>query len=192
MISAAVLAGGSSTRMGRDKALLDLNGRPMICHVVDRLRAVSEDVFVVTKRAHSLDGLDLRVVIDQDEAQTPLSGISRALDVATHEHVFVCACDMPTVSPDLVLWIAERAVGYDAAVPVRDGRGEPLHAVWSAHAIIGCGELAVHRVLEKLRVAWVGEDEWRTLDPTGSSFANVNTPEDLARASGANPQPPSE
>lgn len=181
MISAAVLAGGSSTRMGRDKALLELNGRPMVCHVVDRLRAVSDDVFVVAKRQHALDGFGLRVITDDVEAHTPLAGIARALRAAASSRVFVCACDMPFVSDRLIELLAERATGYDVAVPLRAGRPEPLHAVWSTRVAFRLEERAVHRVLDELCVAWVGEKEWKAVDPEGSSFVNVNTPEDLAR-----------
>lgn len=181
MISAAVLAGGASTRMGRDKALLDVSGRPMVCRVVDRLREVSDDVFVVTKRPDVLNGLGLRVFADDTEARTPLAGIAKALEAALHEHVFVCACDMPFVSPPLVGLLADRVTGYDVAVPVRDGRAEPLHAVWARDVTLTPDERAVHRVLDDVRVAWIDEEEWRSLDPDGASFVNVNTPEDLAR-----------
>ena len=181
MISAAVLAGGESTRMGRDKALLDLGGRPLVCHVLDRLRAVSDDVFVVTKRPHALDGVAVRVVTDDSDAQTPLAGIATALRTARHDHVFVCACDMPFVSTGLVERLAQRAIGYDVAVPLRDGRPETLYAVWSTDVVVHADDRAVHRVLEGMRVAWVAVDEWSDLDPTGKSFVNINTPEDLAR-----------
>lgn len=189
MISAAVLAGGKSTRMGRDKALLELSGRPLVRHVIDRLGAISHDVFLVTKRAHELDGLPVRVVSDDLDAHTPLAGIARALHAAAHQHVFVCACDMPFVSPSLVRLLADRVTGYDAAVPLRDGRPEPLHAVWSCDAVptldaaLRAGERAVHRVLDTLHVAWIDEDTWAEVDPMGLSFQNVNTPDDLARVS---------
>jgi molybdopterin-guanine dinucleotide biosynthesis protein A len=95
---------------------------------------------------------------------------------------------MPFVSPDVVRLIADESEGFDVAVPQRDGRPEPLHAVWSAdvadrvESAMSSGERAVHRVLEDLNVAWIPEDMWRRLDPRGRSFVNLNTPEDLRAA----------
>jgi molybdopterin-guanine dinucleotide biosynthesis protein A len=172
--------------MGRDKALIELNRRPLVMRVTDRLWACADDVFVVAKDPEDFDRLGLRWVPDGAGAQTPLAGILGALRAAKHDHVFVCACDMPFVSPDVVRLIASRGEGFDAAVPQRDGRPEPLHAVWSANAgdrvdaALQEGETAVHRALEKLRVAWIDEDEWRSVDPRGRSFVNINTPSDLS------------
>jgi molybdenum cofactor guanylyltransferase len=186
--SVAVLAGGESKRMGRDKALLPLNERPLIAHVVDRCGSCSDDVFVVTKRPRQLQSLRFRVVVDDFEEQTPLSGIVSALRAAARPYVFVCACDMPFVSPTLIRMLADRAEGFDAAVPRRDGRAEPSHGVWAADAsdvvatALQAGERAVYRVLETMHVAWIEEDDWRVVDPDGRSFVNVNTPEDLASA----------
>lgn len=189
-VSAAVLAGGLSTRMGRDKALIELDGRTLVEHVVERLRAVSDDVFVVTKRPGELEHLGLRVVEDGSDVHTPLVGIARALRAAVHPYVFVCACDMPFVSPNLIRLIASGAAAHDVAVPRRSSRPEPSHAVWSADvapaldACLSAGERAVYRVLDTLSVAWIDEDDWSTVDPSGSSFVNLNTPADLARAEG--------
>ena len=187
MISAAVLAGGASTRMGRDKALITHAGRTLVEHVIDRLRPVSDDVFVVTKHPDVLDHIDVPVVADRKDVQTPLAGIATALRAARHARVFVCACDMPFVSPELVHYLTERLGSHDAVVPRCDGRPESSHALWSSHIAdavdlaLATGERAVHRVLEKLDTLWVDEPEWRTIDPDRASFVNVNTPEDLAR-----------
>ena len=187
-LSAAVLAGGQSSRMGRDKAFVELNRRPLIVRVTDRLWNCADEVFVVTKHPEDFDRLDRRAVPDGAEAQTPLAGVLGALRAAKHERVFVCACDTPFISPELVRLLAARLEGHDAAAPRNEGRAESLHAVWSSRLgdrvaeSIDAGERAVHRVLEELRVAWVEEDEWRPLDPRGRSFVNLNTIDDVERA----------
>ncbi len=187
-ISCGILAGGESRRMGRNKALVDFDGRPLVVRIVDRLSLWSDDVFVVEKTSTDLGTLGIRVYRDDLDARTPLAGIVTALRAATHPHVFVCATDMPHVSRDLVELLASRASGADAVVPEHDGRIEPLHAVWSAAAAgrvavqMGAGERAVHRVLERLNVITVAEDEWRTADPHAMSFTNVNTPDELEAA----------
>lgn len=187
MISAAVLAGGKSTRMGRDKGLITHEGRTLVEHVVDRLRTVSDDVFVVTKRPRTLEHLAVSVIADRSDVHSPLAGIATAVREARYDYVFVCACDMPFVSPDLVRFLADRAVGHAAIVPRRDGRAEATCAMWSGNAAddidaaLAVGERAVYRVLDTLDVVWIEESDWRAIDPTGASFVNVNTPEDLAQ-----------
>lgn len=183
-LSAAVLAGGASTRMGRDKAMLDHGGIPLADHIAAVLREVAAEVFVVAKAP--LPGLRTPVVLDASPARTPLAGVSAALDHARHELVFVCACDMPTISPVLVRLLAEHIADAAAAVPVRDGRVESLHALWRREAaqevarLLHAGERAVHRVLDALGAVRLAEREWRALDPEGRSFANLNTPADAA------------
>jgi molybdopterin-guanine dinucleotide biosynthesis protein A len=127
------------------------------------------------------------LIMDRSDVHTPLAGIATALRTAKHDHVFVCACDMPFVAPDLVRFLAERAVGHAAAVPRRNARPEATCAVWSARAAddidaaLAVGERAVYRVLDTLDVVWIDEPVWKAIDPTGASFVNINTPEDLAR-----------
>jgi molybdopterin-guanine dinucleotide biosynthesis protein A len=185
-LSAAILAGGTSSRMGRDKAFLELDGRPLVLHVVDRLSVF--DVFIVAKETAPFDGFGVAAVADANEASTPLTGVLTALRASTLDRVFVCACDMPFVSPDVVRLLASRLEDRQAVVPRHGGRAEPLHAVWSTRAAahvedaLRAGERSVHRVLDGLRVTWVEEEEWMPLDPDGLSFVNINTPADHSEA----------
>jgi molybdenum cofactor guanylyltransferase len=186
--SCAVLAGGESRRMGRDKAFVDFDGRSLLVRIVERLETVSDDVFVVARDGGGLASLGPRVYRDTCDARTPLAGILTALHMASQPSVFICATDMPHVSPRLIELIASRSSVADVVVAEHDGRLEPLHAVWSVTAAgvieaeIAAGERAVHRVLERLRVAVVHEDVWRPVDPSGASFTNVNTPDELLAA----------
>jgi molybdopterin-guanine dinucleotide biosynthesis protein A len=183
----AVLAGGPSRRMGRDKALLDWEGTPLAVRVVNRLKEALPDVVVVAKRTGPLEDLGLSVVADALDLQTPLTGILAALREAKGRPVFVVACDMPFVNPSLVRRIVELGEGYEAAAPVHGGRLEPLHALWGPLAeqrivrSIEAGDLAAHRVLEQLHLRRIEEEEWRPIDPEGRSFANANTPQELER-----------
>jgi molybdopterin-guanine dinucleotide biosynthesis protein A len=186
--SCAVLAGGLSRRMGRDKALVEFEGRPLVVHMVERLSSWSDDVFVVSKTNPLPDDPRLRVYDDACDVQAPLAGVLAALRAASHPLVFVCATDMPFVSHEVVELLVSRADAADAVVPRRVGRLEPLHAVWSRSAAgpiaaqMDAGERAVHRALGLLNVVTVDEDEWRRVDPDGVSFTNLNTPDELAAA----------
>lgn len=179
-VSAAVLAGGKSSRMGTDKALIDVEGEALVCRVVHRLEALSDDVVIVSKAPLPVDALGgVPEVLDELEEHTPLSGIITALHAARHPQVFVCACDMPFVSPELVGELVSAGRDADAAVPRNGDRLEVLHAVWSDRALRKLercwedGERSVRGALDALDVRFVDG-----ADP--AVFTNVNTPGDLA------------
>ncbi len=171
--------------MGSDKALLDIEGQTLVSRIIDRLGVISDDVFVVAKRA--LD-VDARVVLEPKRPQTPLLGVLTALRAARHPLVFICGCDMPFVSPSLATLLVERANRVDAVVPFREGKSEALHCVWSATAadkvasILDRGDYGLRRALRQLNIDTVDEGTWRSIDPDGLAFTNINTPADLTTA----------
>jgi molybdopterin-guanine dinucleotide biosynthesis protein A len=174
----AVLTGGASRRMGRDKATLPVDGRAMGERVADALRSAGlSPVFCVG--GSGLPGLEL--VADPGLAgRGPMSGILGALGRAAASGasiVVVLACDLPGASAvgiGAVLAALHAAPDSLVAVPVLDGRIEPLHAAWRVEAldIIAPDEPAVHRVIASLPHVEVGG-----LDPAW--LRNVNRPEDL-------------
>jgi molybdopterin-guanine dinucleotide biosynthesis protein A len=177
-VSVAVLAGGESRRMGTDKALIDMEGEPLVVHVAHGLQAISDDVFIVCKRPIKLE-IPIPEVLDELEDQTPLSGIITALYSAKHPLVFACACDMPFISNDVVEALVAGIGDAEAIVPRGEGTLQSLHAVWSKtalpklEAMWADGERAVHRILEGLETRVIDVDEPR-------SFTNVNTRGELA------------
>lgn len=185
-LGGAVLAGGRSRRMGTDKAWIELGGSPMVAVVVRRLEDVcGGGVVVVAKDPAPFEAAGLTAVADTSSEQTPLAGIARALEQARGP-VFVCGCDMPSVSPAVVAELAGHADQAAAVVPLRGGRPETLHAVWTPQArdavrhALRRGVRAVRDVLEAMPdVVFVEEAEWRRWDPAGTSMRNLNTPDDL-------------
>jgi molybdopterin-guanine dinucleotide biosynthesis protein A len=183
--SAIILAGGQSRRMGRDKALIDYRGRPIIAHVIDTLRAVSDDVAVVSNRPELYSPFGARVVADYDPPCGPLGGIAVGLQAALHPLAVVVACDMPFLNLALLRWLVELADGYDAVVPQAGAEFEPLHAVYRRECHdpivqrIERGERRVISFFADVRLRIVLEAEWRVLDPAGRSLVNLNTPDDL-------------
>lgn len=173
--------------MGTDKALVHLEGKPLVARVARRLQGISDDVFIVCKQQLEID---IPVVLDDIADQTPLAGIITALRAARHPLVFVCACDMPFVDVGVVRAIASQIGGRSAAVASHGGSIEPLHAVWSVGCLPGLeqlwrsGERSVHGVLQRLDALIVDVDEDR-------SFTNVNTPDDLIALSAPNEPLPS-
>ncbi|MGH2722039.1 MAG: molybdenum cofactor guanylyltransferase, partial [Actinomycetota bacterium] len=122
----AVLAGGESRRMGTDKALLEVEGVPLVVRAARALATALGEVVVVTRRPAALAGLGLEVVADDPGPQTPLTGIATALRHAAGRPVLVAACDMPWIEPAFVRALVSLAGeggpagggrGWDAVVP---------------------------------------------------------------------------
>lgn len=99
---AAILAGGRSRRMGQDKALMTVNGKPMIAWTLETLQLVFENVFIVADDGSKYRSFGIRVVSDIAKRSGPLGGIHAALTTAAPAPVFVMPCDMPFVTADLV------------------------------------------------------------------------------------------
>ncbi len=185
LVSAIILAGGQSRRMGRDKALIDYQGRPIIAHVIDTLRALSDDMVVVSNRSDLYSSFGARVVPDYDPPCGPLGGMAVGLQAVRYPLTVVAACDMPFLNVKLLHWLIDLAEGYDAVVPQTGDEFEPLHAVYRRecyHPIIRRLERGERRVISffaDVRLRPVPEPEWRRLDPAGRSLVNLNTPDDL-------------
>jgi molybdopterin-guanine dinucleotide biosynthesis protein A len=174
--------------MGRDKAKLEVDGKPMAIHAAARLATVADPVLLAPGRPGRLGPVPYDEVADHVPDGGPLSGIVAGLTASPHVLVAVLASDMPHASPTLLLMLADALAegAWEVAVPAtRDGL-QPLHAVYSRDALpalssaLQSGTLAVHEALEAVRVLVLGEDRWRAVDPTGRFADNVNEPGDLA------------
>ena len=129
--TAVILAGGDSGRMGADKSMLAINGKPMIEHICEQLRPHFTEIIISANDAEKYAFLGLPVVADEVPNRGPLMGIVSALEHASYETVFVTACDIPDIDVDLVGRLLRASVGCDGAVPVAgDSEYEPLFAVY--------------------------------------------------------------
>lgn len=186
--SAVVLAGGKSSRMGRPKAMLPFGGEPLIVHVVRRLGLLFPDVVVVAAPGQELPELPVTLVRDDVAYQGPVGGIVYGLRASGSAAGYVTSCDVPFLSLPLVSHMASRLPGHDVVVPYWEGRPQPLHAVYRRSVLpllegqLERGELRPVFLYDKVRTLKVEEDEIRTVDPDGSSFFNMNTPEDYSAA----------
>jgi len=129
--TALVLAGGRSRRMGRDKSLLPVAGKPMIEHIVDRLRPHFDELLVSADEEDKFRFLGVPVVVDRVANRGPLQGLASGLEVSTNALNFVVACDMPGVNLRLVRQLLSRAPSFDGVVPMTgEEQYEPLFAVY--------------------------------------------------------------
>jgi molybdopterin-guanine dinucleotide biosynthesis protein A len=192
--SAIILAGGRSTRLGRDKASELLLGVPLLQRAVSRVEGPVAEVVVVRAAGQTLPEVEasvpLRVVEDAYAGAGPLGGIYTGLGAVQSTHALTVACDMPLLQPALLSELLGLATGeYDAVVPTNDMYlPEPLCAVYTATcreaiaANLDAGALKVALFLDKVRVRYVPPAEWRAWDREGVSFVNVNREADLRRA----------
>lgn len=186
--SVAVLVGGKSRRMGADKALLSVDGRPIIQRVIETVRTVAADVILVGASAHTHAWLGGRPVEDLVPEGGPLAGIYTALSAARFHHCLVVACDMPFLNARLLRHMHRRAASWDVVVPHLDGHLEPLHAVYSRACLepiatmLNQGRVCPLDLYPMVRTDYLEAQEIALFDPDYRSFINLNTPADLARA----------
>lgn len=188
-LSAIVLAGGQSSRLGVNKALLRLAGQAMIARIVDRLRVVTDDVIIVTNEPDDYAPLDLAASLVRDErpGEGSLMGIYSGLRAAAGHHALVVACDMPFLHLPLLRYMAALTPGSDVVVPRVGEWLEPLHAIYGKRCLGPIAALlAQHRrqivaFYGDVDVRYVEETEIARYDPGRLSFVNVNTPEDWQR-----------
>ena len=189
MITIAVQAGGKSSRMGEDKALVRLGGTPLIERVLERIDGLADEILITTNRPETLTHLKLRMAGDEVPGAGALHGLKSALNAAQGEIVLVLSCDTPFVSRELLEHLLYRAHEADVIVPKHGDKCEPLQAVYNrarclpaVEAALESGEKRVVSFFPKVHVLPIEEPVLSELDPSGLSFFNVNTPEDLERA----------
>jgi molybdenum cofactor guanylyltransferase len=196
-VAGFILAGGASSRMGRDKGLLDFGGVPLIVHTARLLQPIVAEVTVVGS-PNRYAKFGLRAIADKAQAQHglessgrgPLAGIATALSATLLPWNLVVACDLPYLSAKWLDWLLSRALfSHAEAIVPRTERGlEPLAAVYRRECgsqIAGALAHGVRKVsdaIEKLGVEFVYPREWRHADSGGFVLRNMNGPEDYEEA----------
>jgi len=196
-ITGALLAGGRSRRMGRDKGLIEIDGKPMVEHVIARLRPqVHRIVIIANDDPACFSGTCLPVVPDTVEDRAgPLAGLHAALEWVLSEtpearYVATVPVDTPFLPADLVarLSTALREAGAGSAIAASGGTRHPVVGLWEAALIdevadaLQAGVRAMIRFAEMQTSAVV---DFPFTDIGGAAvdpFFNVNTPDDLQRA----------
>ncbi|MGH0032752.1 MAG: molybdenum cofactor guanylyltransferase [Myxococcota bacterium] len=186
-VGAALLVGGASSRMGRDKARLPGpdDGVPLATRLARRLDACFEEVLLVG--GDPPPDAPGRRVADVAGPRCALRGVVSALAASDRDRVLILATDLPFASVDLLLALV--AWPESDAVLARDERGpQPLCAVYrrepalrAARERLEAGQLALNGWLAVLQLELLAPDVQLLLDPEGRALTNWNTPEDVAR-----------
>lgn len=187
-MTAVILAGGRSSRMGTTKALLRFENEPLIVHLVRRLQPLFSTIVVVVAPGQDLPPLPVTIVPDDVAHQGPVGGIYYGLRAVRDPFAFVTSCDCAFLRTSLVAHLVSRIPDADVVVPRWEGRAQPLVAVYRTTVVpvlerqLAQGELRPVTLFERVNTRYVDEDEIRQFDAAGDSFFNMNRPEDYAEA----------
>jgi molybdopterin-guanine dinucleotide biosynthesis protein A len=191
-VAAVVLAGGRSTRFGRDKLAEPYLGRPVLEHAVRRVAEVCDDVVLVLAPTHAdpvlSPDVSVRIARDPVEGEGPLAGVLAGISAVRSDHALVAGGDMPDLQTNVLLEMLR--VAYEApadAVALQDrDRFRPLPCVLRvepaerrARALLDAGHRALRDLLDASRVAVIDQATWRALDPDGRTLFDVDVPRDL-------------
>ena len=189
MIHVAVLAGGQSRRMGRDKALLPLGGQTLIERVLATAHPLGYPRLIIGEPT-AYTHLKLPVLPDRRPKLGPLGGLYTALS-ATTAPVLLLACDLPFLTPDFLRHLVNRRGPHQAVVPHTATGLQPLCALYepscltAVEAAIQADQLGMRDLLSNLNLDLVKEKDWRPYDEHGLLFANLNAPAEYERAQAA-------
>jgi molybdopterin-guanine dinucleotide biosynthesis protein A len=195
--SAIILAGGFSTRLGQDKGLVQLAGKPLVRHVLDKTKNLVEETLVVVssktqaEKYEKVLGSDATILVDNAEAHGPLAGANVGFREASGTYSLLLPCDAPFISRDILQLLLELCINKNAVIPRWPNCNiEPLQAVYCTEAAlraskeaVSSGEVKMQAMVDKLRgVRYVSTLVLEQLDPELNTFINVNTAFDLKKA----------
>ena len=189
-LTAVVLAGGRSLRMGVDKTQIDIGGQALVTRAVNAVAPFAAQVIIVTNRPENLPLAQLpdniEIITDEVAYQGPLGGLATALKVARHQWALTVAADMPWISEAVVRLLWGRRSGADIVVPVGELGPEPLLALYRvaaagpvAQSVLASGRRRLAALFPDLRVCEVALSELREFDPQLATLFNINTQTDL-------------
>jgi molybdenum cofactor guanylyltransferase len=189
-VGAVILAGGKSSRMGQNKALLPINGLSNIERIKNKISEVFEDILLVANDREIYEFLHLPIVEDKVKEKGPLAGIQAGLLAAKHDANVFIACDMPFVAVEIANKLIEESEGYDVVIPVVAGKHQPLFAIYKKsilpvlEACLLNDQLRIKHLLDQVKVNYVSESQLviKEIDNLEQVFYNMNHPSEYEKA----------
>ena len=186
-VTGVLLAGGKSLRMGEDKRYLVVGEQTLLERGLAVLSSIFQEVLVVIAQDSPPLDVDARVVRDLVPDCGSLGGLYTGLTQATTPYIFVVACDMPFLDQAVISQFTSRRTTADIVMAKLAARLHPMHALYGKGCLPAMEQMILARQLKiqemvshaSLRVRYVTEADLLTIDPSGRSFLNVNTPADL-------------
>jgi molybdopterin-guanine dinucleotide biosynthesis protein A len=186
-VTGVLLAGGKSRRMGEDKRYLVVGGQTLLERGLGVLQSIFQEVLVVIAQDSPPLGVEARVVRDLVPDCGSLGGLYTGLTQATTSYIFLVGCDMPFLDQAVIAQFTSRRAIADIVMAKLGARLHPMHALYGKRCLPALEQMIRIRQLKiqelvshaSLRVQYVTEADLLTIDPSGRSFQNVNTPADL-------------
>ena len=184
-VTGVILAGGKSSRFGKNKALVEIDGTRLIDRIAQRMGSIFERLIIISNTPEEYRYLHLPIYVDLIKGLGPIGGIYTGLEAIHDKAGFFVACDMPSLNESLIRYIIEVREDYDAVVPRIRELMEPLHALYAKtclpvmRTLIRSGNYQTMAAFQMIRVRYVDEKEIRAFDPQLKSFLNINRPDEL-------------
>jgi molybdopterin-guanine dinucleotide biosynthesis protein A len=176
--------------MGQNKALIEIDGTPIIRRTYDLFRGLFQEIIIVTSQKEAFIGFDSRIFEDLIPDKGALGGLYTGIFFSSFQYSFCVACDMPFIKKSLVQYLLDNMNGEDVIIPrTKDGL-QPLHAIYSKNClapikrIIEEGKYRIMDFYKLVKVRVIDERDFLSLDPLRESFINVNTLEELISITG--------
>lgn len=185
-MTAIILAGGKSSRMGFDKAFIKIRGIPIIKRQLKQLKQIFKKIIIVTNNPLNYKFKGARVIGDLITERGPLGGIYSGLKASFSDYNFVVACDMPFLNKALIRYMIKDRDNYDVVIAKIDGKFHPLFGLYSKNCIPAIEEmlkqnkLKVSSIFPKVKSHFILRREIRRFDRDLLSLLNINTEGDLA------------
>ena len=190
-MTGTILAGGENKRIPVLKGHIEINGQRIIDSGINLLKNFFDRVIISTNTPELYFYCGVPMIGDIIKQRGPIAGIFSVLS-NTGDDIFVTACDMPFIKPELVSLLVARCAlheeNWDAVIPVFEGRPQPLLGIYSKNILSVIEERlrkelrSLRDMLTELKVLYIKEEEVREVDPEGRSFININTMEDFKKA----------
>ena len=184
-LTVAILAGGRSKRMGSDKALLTIEGIPLLQRVINAAHTLADARIIISNNPTTHSPFLWSLFPDRFPDAGPLGGLATALHHATTSHLLLLACDMPNLTPPLLQYVVSQPRASHGVIIPEDEKGlQPLCAVYSrsvlplAEDAIKQGQLSMQKFVGRINARVVNKEKWATHAGARNPFINFNTPED--------------
>jgi len=186
--SVAILAGGHSRRMGQNKALLEVGGVVILQRVINAVKHLTDDLFLVANTPQLYQDFSLPMQPDVIPDKAALGGVYTAILQARYEWTLILACDMPLLKPEVIAFLAGYLDTADVVCPLVNSYPETLHAFYRKTCLpviaqqIAADALKIADFFERVNVQYINEAVLAAVTSDFNFLLNVNTPVDLAIA----------
>ena len=181
--TAAILAGGKSSRMGVDKQLLMEDDRRILETVIETLKQEFSDILIVTSKPQLYEGMGVRLCSDLYPGRGPLAGVHAALHHARSRYIYLLACDMPVVNLPFIRHMKQKLqeTGMDICASRYNDRLEPFNPFYSRSLLkevvhrLETGNSSLFRFINASRACVLTQEDAACFDKELRMFTNINT-----------------